>query len=179
MPETTGRSTPHPLELLDAAREHREQALPGLDGPDGSYRAHLSALGQLIEIYFHRLLKPFRLSASDFRVLSTLRVRPREYRATPQALNGVAQMTSAGMTRTLDRLEDAGFVDRIPNPEDRRSILVGLTDSGWEFAESVLRDLDGTRGELLGEISEQDRKAEIEALRRIISRVSEAITSST
>jgi DNA-binding MarR family transcriptional regulator len=43
------------------------------------------------------------------------------------------------MTNRLDRLERAGFVRRLPDPEDRRGIQVELTDEGlhvWE--ESVV-----------------------------------------
>ena len=34
------------------------------------------------------------------------------------------------MTNRLDRLEEAGLVKRIPDPDDRRGVLVELTDAG-------------------------------------------------
>jgi DNA-binding MarR family transcriptional regulator len=34
------------------------------------------------------------------------------------------------MTNRLDRLEKAGFVKRLPDPDDRRGVLVQLTKSG-------------------------------------------------
>lgn len=33
-------------------------------------------------------------------------------------------------TRLIDRLEKAGLVERLPNPDDRRSVLVRATDAG-------------------------------------------------
>lgn len=34
------------------------------------------------------------------------------------------------LSRTLNKLEDRGFIERIPNPEDGRSVLVTLTTEG-------------------------------------------------
>ena len=168
---------PHPLELLDAARERHESAFPDhAAGDEVAWSSHLSALRQLVEIYYHRLLKPYRISYSEYRVLSTLRTRPRDFRATPHDLNRAAQITSAGMTRTLERLEAAGHVDRIPNPADRRSVLVGLTDAGWEFAETIVRDLNARHAEMLGAVPESERKAELDMLRSVIGRISAAVT---
>lgn len=175
MPQPSRSEAPHPLELIDDARARREQALPDLTGDPASYLAHLSTLGHLVEVYVRRLLKPHGIGISDHRVLSTLRIRPRGYRATPQDLNRVAQITSAGMTRTLDRLEAAGYLDRVPNPDDRRSVLVGLTDAGWELAEAILRDLYAQLADVVDGLGAPQRKAEIETLRAIISRLAGVI----
>ncbi len=43
------------------------------------------------------------------------------------ALQGAAPQT---LTRTLDRLEEKGFVTRSPSETDRRQILVTLTEAG-------------------------------------------------
>jgi DNA-binding MarR family transcriptional regulator len=37
---------------------------------------------------------------------------------------------TAGMTRLLDRLERKGLVRRVRNPEDRRSVVIEVTDEG-------------------------------------------------
>lgn len=42
------------------------------------------------------------------------------------------------MTNRLDRLEEAGLVQRLPDPDDRRALLVELTDQGHKlWLESV------------------------------------------
>ena len=43
-----------------------------------------------------------------------------------------AELSSGAMTNRLDRLEKAGFVKRLPDPDDRRGVLVQLTKSGRE-----------------------------------------------
>ena len=47
------------------------------------------------------------------------------------------------MTNRLDQLEEAGFVRRLPNPEDRRGLLVELTEAG----ERVWHESVGAQGE--------------------------------
>ena len=41
-------------------------------------------------------------------------------------------MSPAAITAMIDRLERKGYVERIPNPEDRRSVFVGITRAGLE-----------------------------------------------
>ena len=163
------------LELLEGSRERFEAAHPDGDGDAFVYFAHLSAVRQLTEIFYRQTLKPHGVSYSEYRVLSTLRFRGEGFRATPLDLNRFAQITSAGMTRTLDRLEEAGYVDRSPNPDDRRSILVGLTPAGWEFADTVTRDLLARYADVLGASTAKARKAEVDALRRVVERLADAV----
>lgn len=37
----------------------------------------------------------------------------------------------------MDRLEERGYLRRLPDPEDRRSLLVELTESGYELVEAA------------------------------------------
>ena len=163
------------LELLDGAKELHESALPGVNGDEVLYFANLSAVRQLTEIYYRKLLKPHRISYSEFRILSSLRIRGRDFKTTPLDLNRYTQITSAGMTRTLDRLEQAGYIERSPNPEDRRSVLIGLTPTGWAFADTVFQDLSAQYGEVLDDMSAKDLKAQNDQLRQIVSRLTKAV----
>lgn len=41
-------------------------------------------------------------------------------------------LTPSGLTRAIDRLEDAGLVERLPCPSDRRGAFASLTPAGSE-----------------------------------------------
>ena len=43
------------------------------------------------------------------------------------------------MTNRIDRLEEAGFVTRVADPNDRRGVLVELTDAGHKIWEQSQR----------------------------------------
>ncbi len=45
-------------------------------------------------------------------------------------LTAVTAFTSGGVTRLVDRMAQAGYVERVPCPKDRRVIYVGLTEYG-------------------------------------------------
>lgn len=51
-------------------------------------------------------------------------------RLTPTAIAEQLGVTTASVTGLLDRLVASGYVARSPNPRDRRSVLVSLTDDG-------------------------------------------------
>lgn len=166
------------LDLLDGARA-RQKALDPKGDPDAFvYFSHLSAVAQLTDLFFHDVLKSHRISLSEHRVIGALRSRGREFRATPKALNRSTQITSAGMTSTLDRLEAAGYVSRTTNPADRRSVLVGLTDAGWAFSETLSRDLGARFAQATASAKRPALRKEIEALRSAVERLAEALFGS-
>ena len=48
------------------------------------------------------------------------------------------ELSSGAMTNRLDRLEQAGYVRRLPDPDDRRGVVVELTDHGRETYRSAV-----------------------------------------
>jgi DNA-binding MarR family transcriptional regulator len=51
---------------------------------------------------------------------------------TQKRLGERLSMSPGAVTAMIDRLERRGYVERIPNPEDRRSALVRITKAGLE-----------------------------------------------
>ncbi len=52
--------------------------------------------------------------------------------STPSELARQTGLTSGATTAMLDRLEKAGFIERRPNPDDRRGTLIAPAKSGAE-----------------------------------------------
>ena len=57
---------------------------------------------------------------------------------TPSEISDRTLISSATMTSTLDRLERQGWIRRLPNPEDRRSVLVEVTEEGQALCDRFL-----------------------------------------
>jgi DNA-binding MarR family transcriptional regulator len=70
-----------------------------------------------------------RISHTMFEVLIRLCRRPDE-EISQRRLADDLTLTSSGITRLVDRMEEAGLVRRVPAPGDRRSVLVESTDHG-------------------------------------------------
>lgn len=45
-------------------------------------------------------------------------------------ISNLLQITPAGVTHLINPLEQAGYIERLRAPNDRRVILIGLTDRG-------------------------------------------------
>jgi DNA-binding MarR family transcriptional regulator len=73
----------------------------------------------------------------------------------PIELMDTVHMTSGGLTKLLDRLEDAGFVTRLETPpsEDRRGVEVALTVAGRNALDQVLETVAPSIGRLVEELS--------------------------
>jgi DNA-binding MarR family transcriptional regulator len=62
------------------------------------------------------------------------------------------------LTGMLDRLEERGLLLREPNPRDRRSLLVGVTDPGAVIATELRAKLEAFEEELRSRVCERDLK---------------------
>jgi DNA-binding MarR family transcriptional regulator len=70
------------------------------------------------------------LTLPDWHVMSRLRLSRADHRSSPGELAAELELSSGAMTSRLDRLEEQGFVRRLPDPKDRRGIVVELTPEG-------------------------------------------------
>jgi DNA-binding MarR family transcriptional regulator len=68
---------------------------------------------------------------------------------------GVHQST---LTRTADRLVTQGLIQRDQSPDSRREIMVSLTDRGRGMVSQVLRQRSNDIREILGSVSEKNRR---------------------
>ena len=77
-------------------------------------------------------------------------------------------LTSGGITRLVDRMADAGYVERVSCPTDRRSVFVTLTPAGAaKLEEATAEHLQGLDRHLLGPLDPDDRTALETALRKL------------
>src|SRR5437763_1623513 len=72
----------------------------------------------------------YGLEPGWFDVLAALRRAGPPYQLNPTALRESTMLSSGGMTKRLDRLTEAGLIERRPDPGDRRGTLVRLTRRG-------------------------------------------------
>lgn len=78
------------------------------------------------------------LNGGEFDVLATLRRSGEPYCLTPTVLAQNLMLSSGAMTNRLDRLEARGLVRRLPDPNDRRGVIIELTESGRVLIETAV-----------------------------------------
>lgn len=118
------------LDSVDAILEQWHRERPDLDvtpmGPIG----RLKRCTALVQRKLDRVFSEFELSSWEFDVLATLRRAGAPYCLAPTVLFSALMVTSGTMTHRLKGLETSGWVERLPNPGDARSMLVRLTPAG-------------------------------------------------
>jgi DNA-binding MarR family transcriptional regulator len=85
-------------------------------------------------------LREHGLTPEEWGVMTTLRLGKDACRSSPGDLASDLDLSSGAMTSRLDRLEEAGLVRRLPDPDDRRGVVVELTEKGyeaWDLAANV------------------------------------------
>jgi len=103
---------------------------PGVDVSPMAVMSRLFRMGKRVEKEMARRFRDHGLQEGEFDLLATLYRSGPPCALTPQQLVHAILLSSGAMTNRLDRLEAAGFVRREANPEDRRSVVVVLTEAG-------------------------------------------------
>ena len=88
-----------------------------------------------------------------------------EDRILSRSLGQKLQISSATMTGILDRLEKLALVERQPHPDDRRAILICLTDQGRKYAKEINSIMVKANREYLERLDSEQTKAFRETLR--------------
>ena len=86
--------------------------------------------------------------------------------ATPTELARHTGLTSGATTAMLDRLEKAGLIERRPNPDDRRGILVVPAKSGTVKVASWFESARKAQDELISSYSEGELEIISDAFER-------------
>lgn len=78
--------------------------------------------------------------------------------------------TTPATTGLVDRLVEAGLVERFSHPRDRRQVLVQITDKGRELVEGMKRGIAHDVTETFEELEPEDQEAWVRIYRAILQR---------
>ena len=119
-----------------------------------------------LQIRFARLLREYGLtSPTQYNILRILRGEGK-----PLPILEIASRTITvvpGITGLIDRLERAGFVNRLRCEKDRRVIYVALTDQGTKTLVDLDEPLLALHRKLMGHLSQGELKELIRLLEKV------------
>ncbi len=133
----------------------------------------ISSIGKGLDRALAETLAEYGLTRPEYQVLTQLRLAPPPHRSSPGKLAQRLELSSGAMTTRLDHLEEAGLVRRLPDPDDRRGVLVELTEQGlaaWDDAASV----QGRKEAFFASALTQDQRAQLNDLLRTLMLALEA-----
>jgi len=121
-------------------------------------------------LFRNAIARRLRLNATDSECLSFLGIKGT---STPTELAKYTGLTSGSTTAMLDRLEKTGYVRRLPNPSDRRGVMIELAPHYREVSMPLVADIQLAHKELLAGYSEEELKTIADFLTRFTKNVTD------
>ncbi len=150
-------------ELVEAWARERDD----LDLDPVAVFSRISRLARHLDLARREAFSAHGIESWEFDVLAALRRAGSPYELSPGRLLRETLVTSGTMTNRVDRLAGRGFVERSPDPEDRRGVIVRLTPEGKTAVDGAFEALLEAERLLLADLGPRDR-ARLAALLRTL-----------
>ncbi|HKJ63991.1 MAG TPA: MarR family transcriptional regulator [Desulfopila sp.] len=118
--------------------------------------------------YAEKLLNPYGLTMEQFHILKSTST---EAGISQSQLCVSVGKKPANITRLLDRLEKKGWIERQPNPADRRSSLVYLTEEGGRIIAEVSNEFESYASWFVEGIGQEEELV----FRRVLEKINDNI----
>jgi DNA-binding MarR family transcriptional regulator len=152
---------------VDAIIEQWRRERPEIDHAPIGVVGRISRLAREIEARLEAVYREHGLEPGWHDVLATLRRTGPPYQLRPSDFTGSLMLTSSGATKRLDRLERAGLVERTPDPDDRRGVIITLTEAGHELIDRVTEAHMANEARLLEGLTPAERDRLAALLRKL------------
>ncbi len=155
-------------DAVDANLEIWSRELPELDLETEGIVERIHKLERLVDRAMQETLDAFDMSHGEWKVLANLRRAGPPYRGKPGKLAARLDLSSGAMTNRLDNMESRGLVRRLDDPDDRRGVIVELTEEGkqlWDAAVGAQAEKESLVDSALGE---REKRELNELLRRLM-----------
>ncbi len=152
-------------ELVEAWARERDD----LDLAPVAVFSRISRLARHLDLARRQAFNEHGIESWEFDVLSALRRSGTPYELSPGRLLRETLVTSGTMTNRVDRLAGRGFVERSPDPADRRGVIVRLTPEGKATVDGAFEALLEAERELLADLPARDQKRLAGLLRTLLA----------
>jgi len=129
-------------------------------------------LGTLVDrAYDRHCQKEYGINGGDMRLMLALRRSGPPYVKRPTDLFRALLVTSGAITKKVDRLVEAGYVERLHDPSHSGGFLVHLTKKGLQVVELAIEHLanHSALAPAMSQLSPEDRKRGTTFALRVLS----------
>lgn len=154
---------------VDDLAEAWARERPDLDLAPVAVFSRLSRLSRHLDLARREAFTAQGIESWEFDVLAALRRAGTPYELSPGRLLRETLVTSGTMTNRVDRLVTRGFVERYPDPEDRRGVLVRLTPEGKEAVDGAFTALLDSERSFLADLSARQQADLADLLRKLLA----------
>jgi DNA-binding MarR family transcriptional regulator len=159
-------------DAIDVILGQWQRERPDLDLAAMGVLGRLWQVSALLAPEIEQVFARHGLRRGEFDVLTALRRAGEPYTLIPSEMAQTLMMSRAGMTNRVDRLEEAGLVERTLDPADRRSFLVALTERGRTVIDETMTEHAANLKRLVAGLSAREYDALDRALRTLLGSLS-------
>ncbi len=153
---------------VDAILAQWQRERPDLDVSPMGIIGRMGRLAKHLERSIQGTVSDFGLNGGEFDVLATLRRSGGPYQLSPTELFNTLMVSSGTMTHRIDRLEQAGLVQRMDDPNDRRGTLIQLTSKGFNTIEKAVEAHVANGHRLVSVLDEGEREVLAQLLSKLL-----------
>lgn len=153
-----------------------ESDLPGVDLEVEGIVDRIALLHKRIRSMLADTLTEFGLNVGEWAVLGSLLRAGAPYQRSPGALAKSFDLTSGAMTNRLDRLEAEELIRRLPDPDDRRGVIVQLTPKGRDVWQRAVGAQAAKESFVASSLDASEQKQLNALLRRMVQTSEQAAT---
>ncbi|WP_340536838.1 MarR family winged helix-turn-helix transcriptional regulator [Nocardioides sp. GXZ039] len=152
-------------ELVEAWARERDD----LDLEPVAVFSRITRLSRHLDLARREAFSAHGIESWEFDVLAALRRAGAPYELSPGRLLRETLVTSGTMTNRVDRLAARGLVERYPDPEDRRGVIVRLTPEGKAAVDGAFEALLNAERALLADLPRPDQARLADLLRTLLA----------
>jgi DNA-binding MarR family transcriptional regulator len=155
-------------DAIDRIVQEWNRERPDLDVSVTHVLQRITRLYLLQSASFAEVFNRYGLTFGEYEVLAALVRSGPPHRLKPSDLVAALVLSSGAMTNRIDRVEAAGLVERLPDPDDRRGTLVALTGKGRQVVDQALLAHLANEERLLTALSPRERGQLTDLLRKLL-----------
>jgi DNA-binding MarR family transcriptional regulator len=146
----------------------RDELPPDLDLTVEGIVDRIHGIARRLHRLMDETLSGYGLSNGEWKVMGALRRAGPPYQRSAGDLARRSDLSSGAMTNRLDQLEKRGLVRRLRDPDDRRGVLVELTEEGRRLYGETVRVQADKEGLFASALTAREREQLNALLRRLM-----------
>jgi MarR family transcriptional repressor of emrRAB len=154
------------LDMLEASLKRLGARMPDAPVTGIMLSRLLVNVGRGMSGMLEQQIRPFGLAEAEFRVLTALYSQP-EGVAYPSELCARTSQSPANMSRISDALVDRQLITRVMSEQDRRRMVLRITEHGEALVQRLLPLLFAPLREMFKEFSDGEQQQLIALLKRL------------
>ncbi|MCH7232404.1 MarR family transcriptional regulator [Glycomyces sp. L485] len=143
-------------DAVDRIVEQWHRELPELELESMATFGRIHRVSQNLSARLAATFAEHGIGRTEFDVLASLRRSGEPFVLSPKQISASLMLSSGGLTGRLDKLERAGLIERLPDPDDRRGLKVRMTDAGRTAIEGAVRAALEVQREALAVLNQKE-----------------------